>query len=88
MKDIKIVWHYDEIKSAGPASAEFGEFCLYASRVSDCPHGRWVWTADLIDADPEEPRPALHGIARTRTEAIEAATAAILAAASGSLVLV
>lgn len=69
-------WQYIEADKSGPASCEIGDLCLFVSRIADCLHGRWVWTGDVPDIDPENPRPAIHGIARSRNEGMAEAEAA------------
>lgn len=81
----RIIWIYDEQNPDAPAAAEVGFLCMYVSRVADCLHGRWVWTGDVPDIDPEAPRPAIHGIARSRAEAIAEAEEAARHVAAGGL---
>lgn len=76
-------WSVNERDPASSAAMEIGDVCLYVSRISDCLHGRWVWTGDVDD--PADPRAAIHGIARSRAEAMKAAVAAARRLRTGTL---
>lgn len=74
-----ITWHFNKADKDGPAAAEIGNLCLWASQINACFFGRWVWTGDLPNeaGDGIRIRPPIHGIAGSRDEAIADANQAV-----------